>query len=224
MEVRTRGARSRWRTGSTRAIAILAATLVAAGCRRAPSRRAALEALERSPLSHDTATVYRRVWKDGPPWFSCAEVIAKFDGHADTAVVRDQVGNWRPLVVSGWLILRDTSAGVVVDPGWCSARLTDVGRAIARGWIEVERDSFPTGRRRHGWTVPVGHQRLIVTDRPALMGKDTANVAYVEVVAANPSGAAMAVDRDSVYREALLVKSDAGWRVISVRTAPQETP
>lgn len=205
-----------------RALAVVVATLLVAGCRRAPSRRAALAALERSPLSHDTATVYRRVWVDGPPWFSCAEVIAKFDGRADRAVVHDQVGNWRPLVMAGWLILRDTAAGVVVDPGWCSARLTDQGRSGARGWIEVKRDSFPTGQARRGWTVPVGHQRLTVTERPALVGKDTAMVEYVESVATNPSGAAMAADRDSVYREALLVKSDAGWRVIRVRDASRD--
>jgi hypothetical protein len=219
MADRVRGERTRRTARSIRSLAVLLAALTAASCRRAPSRRAALDALERSPLSHDTATVYRRVWKDGPPWFSCAEVIAKFDGHADTAAVRDQVGNWRPLVVSGWLILRDTSAGVVVDPGWCSARLTDSGQVNARGWIEIERDSFPTGDARRGWTVPVGHQHLTVTERPERAGKDTARVEYIESVATNPSGAAMAVDRDSVHREALLVKSEAGWRVIRVRDA-----
>lgn len=201
----------------------MAATLVVLGCRGAPSRTEALRALERSPLSHDTATVYRRVWKDGPPWFSCAEVIAKFDGHADSAVVRDQVGNWRPLVVAGWLVLRDTSAGVVSDPGWCAARLTDAGRLIARGWIEVERDSFPTGRRRRGWTVPIGHQHLTVNERPALVGKDTATVEYVESVAANPNGKAMDADRDSVYRQGLLVKSANGWRVIRTDAMARDT-
>jgi hypothetical protein len=156
------------------------------------------------------------VWKDGPPWFSCAEVIAKFDGHADTAAVRDQVGNWRPLVVSAWVILRDTSAGVVSDPGWCTAHRTDQGELNARGWIEVERDSFPTGHPRRGWTVPVGHQQLTVHERPELVGRDTARVEYVESVAPNVNGRAMAVDRDSVRRAALLVKSDGGWRVIRV--------
>lgn len=209
-----------------RALAAAVATLVIAGCRRAPSRRAALDALERSPLSHDTTTVYRRVWKDGPPWFSCAEVIAKFDGHADTAAVRDQVGNWRPLVVAGWVVLRDTSAGVVSEPGWCAAHLTDQGKLSARGWIEVKRDSFPTGDRRRGWTVPVGHQHLTVTERPVLVGRDTATVRYVESVATNPNGAAMSADRDSVYRQATLVKSDNGWRVIRATDAPrdEETP
>jgi hypothetical protein len=196
-----------------------AVVLALAACRGAPSKSAALEALERSPLSHDTTTIYRRVWKDGPPWFSCAEVIAKFDGHADTAVVRDQVGNWRPLVVSAWLVLTDTSAGVVSDPGWCAARLTDQGHLNARGWIEVERDSFPTGHPRRGWTVPVGHQHLAVPERPVLVGKDTARVEFVQTVAPNINGAAMAVDRDSVHREALVVKSKAGWRVIRVQSS-----
>ena len=206
-----------------RALVAAAATLVVAGCRGAPSRHEALQALERSPLSHDTATIYRRVWKDGPPWFSCAEVIAKFDGHADTAVVRDQVGNWRPLVVAGWLVLRDTSAGVVSDPGWCAAHLTDGGRLTSRGWIEVERDSFPTGHRRRGWTVPIGHQHLTVNERPVLVGRDSARVEYVESVAANPDGKAMNADRDSVYRQGLLVKSDQGWRVVQVGAAPRDS-
>jgi hypothetical protein len=201
---------------------VVALALALAACRGAPSRRAALQALERSPLSHDTATIYRRVWKDGPPWFSCAEVIAKFDGHADTAVVRDQVGNWRPLVVSAWIILRDTSAGVVSDPGWCAAHLTDQGKVNARGWIAVERDSFPTGNPRRGWTVPVGHQHLTVTERPKLMGKDTARVQYVESISTNLSGAAMAAGRDSTYREALMVKSNDGWRVIRVREVERD--
>jgi len=110
----------------------------------------------------------------------------------------------------------------VSDPGWCVARLTERGQSAARGWIEVERDSFPTGHRRRGWTVPVGHQRLTVTERPVRVGRDTANVEYVESVETNASGAAMAADRDSVYREALVVKSDAGWRVIRVREAARD--
>ena len=146
-------------------------------------------------------------------------MIAKFDGHADTAAVRDQVGNWRPLVVSGWAILRDTSAGVVSDPGWCVAHLTEDGQRGAHDWIEVARDSFPTGHARRGWTVPIGHQHLTVAERPTLVGKDSAEVAYVESVATNRNGAAMGSNRDSLYRVALLVKTDAGWRVIHVRDA-----
>ena len=214
------GRRRRRRRDHVQCVTITALLLV--GCRRAPSRDAALEALIRSPLSHDTTTVVRRVWEDGPPWFSCAEVIAKFDGHADTAVVRDQVGNWRPLVLAGWLVLRDTSAGVVADPGWCAARLTDLARLNARGWIAIEREQFPTGRPRRGWTVPVGHQRIGVVDRPVLTGRDTASASYVVTVAANVNGTAMGAARDSVHREATLVRSDQGWRVIGVRDIQDE--
>jgi hypothetical protein len=206
-----------------RASAAVFATLLIAGCRRAPSRDAALEALQHSPLSHDTTTVYRRVWADGPPWFSCAEVIAKFDGHADPAVVRDQVGNWRPLVVSGWLVLRDTSAGVVSDPGWCAARLTDQGKLDARNWIAIERDTFPTGHARRGWTVPVGHHRITVPERPELVGKDTASVRYVVSVAVNANGAAMVAERDSAWHAAVLVRSDGAWRVVRVSEVEHET-
>lgn len=219
--VRPAGAQHRRAHLTARRAAIFA--LLLAGCHQAPSRDAALAALTRSPLSHDTATVFRRVWEDGPPWFSCAEVIAKFDGHADTAVVRDQVGNWRPLVLAGWLVLSDTSAGVVSDPGWCAARLTDLARLNARGWIPIERDTFPTGRRRRGWTIPVGHQQLSVPARPSLVGKDTASAKFVVSVAVNVNGAAMRADHDSLLREATLVKTDSGWRVIAVRDARNET-
>jgi hypothetical protein len=81
----------------------------------------------------------------------------------------------------------------------------------------VERDSFPTGHPRRGWTVPIGRQKLAVTERPQRVGKDTARVEYVETVAPNVNGSAMAADRDSMRREALMVKSDAGWRVIRVQ-------
>ena len=194
----------------------VAGLLLLAGCRRAPSRAVARAALERSPLSNDTSTVYVRVWQDGPPWFSCAEVIAKLDGPADSAVVRDQIGNWHPLVLAGWLVLRDTTEGVVSDPGWCAAKVTEQGLAGRRGWIAVERDSFPTGHPRRGWTVPVGHRRVTVTERPTLIASDTARVEYALTIAVDVNGAAMRADRDSLRREALLARSDAGWRVVRV--------
>lgn len=223
MNDRKPGTRCRAPAWYRRANAAVIATLLIVGCRRVPSRDAALDALQRSPLSHDTSTVYRRVWTDGPPWFSCAEVIAKFDGHADTAVVRDQVGNWRPLVLAGWLVLRDTSAGVVSDPGWCASRLTDQGELDARNWIAIERDTFPTGHARRGWTVPVGHHRITVPERPKLIGKDTASVQYVVSVAVNANGAAMDAERDSAYHAAVLVRSDGMWRVIRVSEVEHET-
>jgi len=100
--------------------------------------------------------------------------------------------------------------------------MTELGQQGAGDWIQVERDSFPTGHARRGWTVPVGHQRLTVTERPTLLGKDTADVSYVESVTTNRNGAAMGANHDSVYRAALLVKSDAGWRVVHVRDAVRE--
>lgn len=211
-----------WRDG-VRAIGALLMTVLPAACHRAPSREAALAALNRSPITHDTATVFHRVWEDGPPWFSCAEVIAKFDGHADRAAVHDQVGNWRPLVVAGWIVLRDTSAGVVSEPGWCAAQLTDLARLNSRGWIAIERDTFPTGRRRQGWTVPVGHPQITVDARPTLTGTDTASAKFVVSVAVNVNGAALQADRDSLHREAMLVRTDQGWRVIGARDAVHET-
>ena len=159
---------------------------------------------------------YVRVWQDGPPWFSCAEVISKLDGRADAAVVRDQVGNWRQLVLSGWLVLRDTAHGVVSEPGWCAAKLTDEGALEHQAWSRVERDSFPTGDARRGWTVPIGHQRITVSERPTLVGLDTARAEYTVRVGVNVNGAALRADRDSVRRSALLVRSDTGWRVIRI--------
>jgi hypothetical protein len=211
------------RAPSRRLCALLLVTLVGIGCQRPPSRRAALESLTRSPLSHDTSTVVRRVWEDGPPWFSCAEVIAKFDGHADRAVVHDEVGNWRPLVVVGWATLRDTSAGRVVEPGWCVVRLTDQGKLNAGGWVAITGDTFPTRRPRRGWLVPVGHQRLIVPATPELTSRDSASASYVVTVAVNANGVALGADRDSLHRKAMLVRTDSGWQVVSVRDAVRET-
>jgi hypothetical protein len=215
------GERPRSRSTPARVAAVTALLLVA--CQRAPSRDAALTALTQSPLSHDTTTVVRRVWEDGPPWFSCAEVIAKFDGHADTAAVRDQVGNWRQLVLTGWLVLRDTSAGVVSDPGWCAARLTDLARLNARSWIAIEGEHFPAGHRRRGWTIPVGHEQVRVVARPVLTGKDTAVASFVVTVAVNANGMAIGADRDSLHREATLVRAGDEWRVVRVRELTNET-
>jgi hypothetical protein len=211
------------RAPSSRLCAVLLTAFVGMGCQRPPSRRVALESLTRSPMSHDTTTVVRRVWEDGPAWFSCAEVIAKFDGHADRAVVHDQVGNWRPLVVVGWATLRDTSAGRVAEPGWCVVRLTGQGQLNAHGWVAITGDTFPTRRPRRGWQVPVGHERLVVPTTPLLTGRDSATARYVVTVAPNANGVALAADRDSVHREATLVRTDSGWQVVGVRDAGRES-
>ena len=110
------------------------------GCDRAPSREVTLAALRANAPGLDTTIVHVRVWQDGPPWFACSEVIAKFTSPVDASVVRDEVGNWKPLVVSGWLVLRDSAAGVVSDPGWCTAKLAGASAAAAVAWVPIVGD------------------------------------------------------------------------------------
>ena len=108
-------------------VAVVACSVSA--CNRAPNREEALAALRANAPGLDTTIVHVRVWQDGPAWFACSEVIAKFTSPVDASAVRDDVGNWKPLVVSGWLVLRDSSAGVVSDPGWCTAKLAGASGA-----------------------------------------------------------------------------------------------
>ena len=108
--------------------------LTLASCRRAPNRAEAVRALRAARPGLDSATVTVRVWTDGPPWFSCAEVITKLRSDKDRAVVRDAVGHWRSLVLAHWVTLRDTAAGPVVEPGWCVATLRDTSARLAAGW------------------------------------------------------------------------------------------
>jgi hypothetical protein len=200
---------------ATLPLALLVGAIALTACNPAPSRSEALEALREATPGLDTTTAFARVWQDGPPWFSCAEVIAKFATSTDSTFVRDQVGNWRPLVVSGWLVLRDTTRGVVSDPGWCSAKLTDEPARLAGGWVPVALDSFPTGSARRGWRVPVGKQRLVVVGSPRATERDVAVVDYATTVAPNANGAAMAADRDSAQAVAVLHRVDGRWQVAS---------
>jgi hypothetical protein len=186
-----------------------------AACRGAPSRAEALEAIRAASPGLDTTTAFARVWQDGPAWFSCAEVLAKIGSRSDARVVYDQVGNWRPLVVSGWLVLRDTAHGVVSDPGWCAGKLSDEAARRAGGWVPIAGDSFPTGDARRGWRVPIGRPKFTVTSAPKRVGTDSATVEYVTTIQANANGAAMAADRDSAFTEALLRKVEGRWRVAS---------
>jgi hypothetical protein len=197
------------------AISILATF---AGCRGAPSRAEALEAIRVTSPGLDTTTVFARVWQDGPAWFSCAEVLSKIGSKDDARVVYDQVGNWRPLVLSGWLVLRDTAHGVVSDPGWCAGKLSDEEARRAGGWVPIVGDSFPTGDARRGWRVPIGHPRFTVTSTPKRVGTDSATVEYVQTIQTNANGAAMAADRDSAYAVALLRRVEGRWRVASTAT------
>jgi hypothetical protein len=200
-----------------RALAVLA-VILGSGCNSAPSRPEALQALREATPELDTATAYVRVWQDGPPWFSCAEVIAKLGGPTDSTVVRDQVGNWRPLVLAGWLMLRDTSYRLVNDPGWCAAKLTSVAAQRAQGWQPVAEDSFPTGSARRGWRVPIGHRQIGVPGSPRAIGHDSATVEYVTTIATNANGTALRADRDSARGVALLRRVDGRWRVAQQMT------
>lgn len=196
---------------------LLAGALGVTACDPAPSRSEALEALKASAPGIDTTTVFVRVWQDGPPWFSCAEVIAKFTTSHDAGLVRDQVGNWKPLVLAGWLVLRDTSSGVVSDPGWCAGKLSDAPARGAGGWIPIVGDSFPTRSLRRGWRVPVGVRRLAVVGSPRAAHRDSATVEYVATVAPNANGMAVGADRDSTFAIAELRRRDGRWHVITTR-------
>jgi hypothetical protein len=196
------------------AISILA-TL--AGCRGAPSRAEALEAIRVASPGVDTTTTFARVWQDGPPWFSCAEVLAKLTSRVDSAAVRDQVGNWKPLVVAGWLVLRDTSKGVVSDPGWCTGKLADAPARQAAGWIPIVGDSFPTRSLRRGWRVPVGTRRLAVTETPKVVRGGEATVDYVATITPNVNGVAAGADRDTTFGVADLRQRDGRWEVVATR-------
>lgn len=188
--------------------------LVMSGCRRAPSREEVVKALRTADPAIDTVMVVKRVWIDGPAWFSCAEVIAKTRSPLDSAVVRDQVGNWRALMLADWVALRDTAAGDVVDPGWCRAQLRDEAARVAGGWRRVSGDSLPSGGLRRGWDVPAGRPKVVVIDAPKRIGKDSAVADYVITIAPNANGVALGADADSVRHRAVLRRDGGNWRVI----------
>lgn len=192
-------------------------------CNRAPSREDALVALRVNSPGLDTTIVHARVWQDGPPWFACSEVIAKFTSPVDASAVRDEVGNWKPLVLSGWVVLRDSSAGVVSDPGWCTAKLAGPSAAHAVAWVPIVGDSFPTGVLRRGWRVPVGTRRVAVSGSPSSLARDVAAVEYVTTLASNANGAAMGADRDTIFGIAFMRRVDGQWRVerTRLRAAPR---
>lgn len=188
-------------------------------CNRAPSAAESLEVLRSAAPALDSATVVQRVWADGPPWFSCAEVIAKLRGTTDSATVRNPLGNWRSLVLADWVKLRDTTAGRVTEPGWCRATLHDEPARLAAGWRPVLGDTMPLGEPRRGWDVLAGNQRLVVRDPAARVGKDSVAVDFLVAIKPNANGVALGADRDSVRRRALLVKQSGRWRAVNLAWA-----
>ncbi|MDB4886201.1 MAG: hypothetical protein JWN79_1639 [Gemmatimonadetes bacterium] len=190
-----------------------------AACSRGPSREEALAAIRAAHPALDTATVRERVWQDGPPWFSCAEVIAKFTTAADSAAVRDQVGNWKPLVVHGWIVLKDSAAGPVADPGWCTVRVTPAGQANVARWTPSPGPAFPTGQARRGWMVVAGRRHLVVPSSPSRAGKDSATAEYLVTVAPNEDGRATGADRDTSRFVAALRREGGAWKVVGSQPA-----
>ena len=198
------------------AVLCLVALLLTA-CNRAPSRADALEAIRRSSPAFDTTVAIGRVWQDGPPWFSCAEVLAKLGTNRDSEVVRVPIGNWKPLIVAGWGILHDSTKGVVADPGWCTLKLTDEGARRAATWTGAPGPAFPTGDARRGWTMPVGQRRLALVGAPKATGKDSAAAEFMVTIAANENGRGTGAAGDTGRFVASLLRGDSGWRVVATR-------
>lgn len=196
---------------------LLLAALTA--CSRGPTRDEALAAIRAGRPGVDSAVVQGRVWQDGPPWFSCAEVLAKVGTPHDSAVVRDQLGNWKPLVAHGWITLRDSASGPVADPGWCTVRLTPAGQENAARWSVSNGPEFPTGQPRRGWTMAVGRQRVEVPRAPVSSEKDIATAEYLVRVVPNADGVATGADRDTARFVADLRRVDGGWQMIASRPA-----
>jgi hypothetical protein len=199
--------------------ALLVVLALAASCGRGPSRDDALAAIRAAQPALDGAAVTGRVWQDGPAWFSCAEVRVKLATGVDSATIRDQVGNWKPLVDNGWIVLRDSASGPVADPGWCTARITDAGQPGVARWTISPGPAFPTGQPRRGWTMPVGTRKIVVAATPAANGNDAATAPYLITVATNPDGAAIGADRDTSRFVAELRRVDGRWRVATIRPA-----
>lgn len=191
--------------------------MLLAACNRAPSRAEALVALRTSNPGLDSAPVVERIWADGPPWYSCKEVVIKLRSGADAAVVRNQVGNWRGLALAKWITMGDTSAGSVTDPGWCHATLHDEPARIGQGWRSVLGDSQPTGQRRRGWDAPAGRRRLAIDGAPRHLGGDSAEVHYVLTVVPSASGLALGSNGDSVHGQAMFHKVEGRWQVLRLR-------
>jgi hypothetical protein len=192
---------------------------ILAGCNRGPSRAEALQAIRGATPALDTTLVYSRVWQDGPPWFSCAEVLAKVGTTTDSVAVRGPVGNWKSLVLAGWVVLRDSAKGPLADPGWCTLKLTDEGTRRAAAWSVAPGPPFPTGAARRGWIVPVGQRRIAVVGTPKRAGPDSARAEFIVTVAPNVNGIGTGAAGDTARYEAELFRDDGRWRLVGTRPA-----
>lgn len=194
---------------------LLALALSLSACARGPSRAEALAAIRAAQPTVEGSAVYGRVWQDGPPWFSCAEVLAKVGSVVDSAAVSGRVGNWKPLIVAGWAALRDTARGPVTEPGWCVLKPIGPGeQAIAR-WTPGRGALFPTGQPRRGWTMLVGRRTVLVPKSPTSTGQGTAAAPYVVALAPNANGVALGANRDTSHFVAQLSKVGGVWTMTS---------
>src|SRR5258708_7301084 len=196
-----------------RRLATLVLPAVLCCCQRGPSHAEALAAIRSASPAEDSAVATVRGWADGPPWFSCAEVLAKLRSSADHSIVAEPLGNWRWLVRADWVTLRDTAAGPVVEPGWCAVTLHDEARRTADGWMPVHGSTVPNGGERRGWDVTAGRRHVVVGGL-APIGADSASVSYLFTILPNANGVALGADRDTVRRVALLEKLDGRWRLV----------
>jgi hypothetical protein len=188
--------------------------VVAAACNRGPSDEQALAAIRAARPALDTTTMVERVWQDGPPWFSCAEVLAKLRSPTDSSAIRGPLANWRGLLLSAWGVVRDSTHGPVTDPGWCVVKLLPDSVTPARGWASFTGPPFPTGSPRRGWLVTVGRSRVELRESARATSRDAAEVEYVVGLARNANGVALQSSRDTASYRAELRRQGGTWRMI----------
>ena len=191
--------------------------LVATACNRGPSDEQALAAIRAARPALDTTTMVDLVWQDGPPWFSCAEVLAKLRSRTDSSAVRDPLANWRGLLLSAWGVVRDSTHGPVTDPGWCVVKLLPDSVTPALGWAPFTGPPFPTGSPRRGWFVTVGRSRISLRESARATTRDAAEVEYVVGLAPNANGRALRITRDRPAFRAGLRREGGTWRMIDDR-------
>lgn len=198
-------------------VALLGALLVA-GCSARPEAAEALAALRAAMPAVDTSQVWVTVWRDGPAYFSCAEIRVKLRRGARAPAVSDSLRPWLPLEKSGWVTLRDTAAGEVADPGWCAIRPAPAHQLEMERWAEVIGGEHPATGRRHGWLFPAGVRRIVLRDDPRPSGRDSATVDFAIVVAPNASGRAAGADRDTIPLVGVLVRAGERWRLAGLQS------